>query len=35
MSRYLVNKCFIAARIDVFMDELIIDSFGKKLREEV
>merc|ERR1712118_609980 len=35
ISRYLGNKCSIAARIDAFMENFTTDAFGRKLRDQV
>jgi nucleolar protein 56 len=35
ISRYLANKCSIAARIDAFMEGFTTNAFGKRLREQV
>lgn len=35
ISRYVANKCSIAARIDAFMEGFSTNAFGKKLKEQV
>jgi nucleolar protein 56 len=35
ISRYVANKCAIAARVDAFMDGLTSNAFGIRLKEQV